>query len=129
MGDHLIERTVVKHLLKRATLTDTLCIDFTPARHHQLDEASKVILNSTGCIKDIGKNLICWDAIDTGIFLLTKNFFQALDELVPWLGVDIEIIDVIRSLISRGYHFRTCDVSGSFWADVDTKEDLNTVRV
>lgn len=129
MGDHLIERTVVKSLLKRATLTDTLCIDFTPASHHQLDEASKVVLDSSGCIKEIGKNLVQWDAIDTGIFLLTKNFFQALDELIPWLGVDIEIIDVIRFLTRRGYRFRTCDVSGSFWADVDTKEDLNTVRV
>ena len=129
MGDHLIERMPVKHLLKRITSSDTLCIDCTPAKHCQLDEASKVIIDNTGYIKDIGKDLIKWDAIDTGIFLLTKNFFQALDELIPRLGTDIEINDVIQFLISQGYRFETCDVSGSFWADVDTEEDLNTVRV
>ncbi len=129
MGDHLIEPRLVKHLMKTRTLCDTLCVDRTPEEHHELDEASKVVLDSSGCIKDIGKNLTYWDAIDTGVFLLTKEFFQALDELIPWLGADIEIIDVIWFLTSRGYRFRTCDVSGSFWADVDTKEDLNTVRV
>ena len=124
----MIERTVDKSLLKRATLTDTSCIDFTPAAHHQLDETSKVILHSTGCIKDIGKNLVHWDAIDTGIFLLTKNFFQALDELILWLGVDIDIIDVIRFLTRRGCRFRTCDLSVSCWSDVYTTGALNRVR-
>ncbi len=129
MGDHLIERRVVKHLLDRETSADILCIDYTPAKHLQLDEATKVILDSDSCIRDIGKNLIYWDAIDTGVFLLTNNFFQALDELVPELGVDVEISDVIRFLVQDDYRFKTCDVSGSFWVDVDTERDLNTARV
>lgn len=129
MGDHLIERKLVKRLLNGATLSDTLCIDYAPAEHLQVDEATKVMLDSDCCIKDIGKNLIYWDAIDTGVFLLTKNFFQAIDELTAKLGLDIENSEVIRSLVSQGYRFRTCDVSGSFWADVDTETDLRTVRV
>ncbi len=129
MGDHLIERKPVKRLLNRTTSSNTLCIDYAPGGHCQLDEANKVVLDSADCIKDIGKNLAQWDAIDTGVFLLTKNFFQGLDELTPRLGTDIGINDVIQLLISQGYHFETCDVSGSFWADVDTEEDLNTVRV
>ncbi len=129
MGDHLIERTLVERLLNKATLGNTLCVDHTPAEHHELDEANKVVLDSAGCITDIGKNLSYWDVIDTGIFLLTANFFQALDQLVSELGVDIEINDVIRYLISQGSRFETCDVSGSFWADVDTEKDLDTVRV
>jgi len=129
MGDHLIERKLVEHLLNRSTFSDTLCIDYTPAKHHQLGEATKVAVDSAGCIKDIGKNLIYWDALDTGVFLLTENFFQALDELVPKLGIDIEISDVIRFLTSRGHRFDTCNVSGHFWADVDTEEDLKMLRV
>jgi len=31
--------------------------------------------------------------------------------------------------MSRGHRFDTCDVSGCFWADVDTEEDLKMVRV
>ncbi len=127
MGDHLIERKLVRHLLNEPTLSDTLCIDYTPAKHLQLAEATKVVVDSVGNINDIGKDLIYWDAIDTGAFLLTGNFFQVLGELVPKLGIDIEISDVIRFLVSRGHRFDTCDVSGRFWADVDTEEDLKRV--
>ena len=128
MGDHLIERKMVKRLLNKQTLNETLCIDYTPYQHHQLAEATKVIIDGAGCIKDIGKELVCWDAIDTGIFLLTENFFKAIDELVQYHSIDVEISDVIRFLISQGRSFDTCNVSGCSWTDVDTKEDLDLAR-
>ena len=129
MGDHLIEPALVKHLLEMPNLTDTLCIDRTPEEHHELDEANKLVLDDNGCIGAIGKDLRSWDAVDTGVFLLTRNFFRAMDELIPQLGMDIEINDVIRHLISKNYCFQTCDTSGCFWADVDTEEDFNMVQV
>ncbi len=128
MGDHVIDPKLARRFVDSLSLTETLCVDYTPAEHHQLAEATKVAVDSAGYIKDIGKDLICWDALDTGVFLLTENFFQALDELVPRLGTDIEISDVIRFLVSQGYRFDTCNVSGRFWADVDTEEDLNMVE-
>ncbi len=128
MGDHLIEPKLAKHLVNRLTLTETLCIDYTPAKHLQLAEATKVAVDSAGYISDIGKDLVYWNALDSGVFLLTENFFQALDELIPRLGIDIEISDVIRFMVSRGHRFNTCSVSGHYWADVDTPEDLNVVR-
>jgi len=129
MGDHLIERKLTRRLLNRLTHTETLCVDYTPAKHHVVAEATKVAVDNAGCIKGIGKDLIYWDALDAGVFFLTENFFQALDELVPRLGIDIELSDVIRFLVSRGHRFHTCNISGCFWADVDTEEDLNRVRV
>jgi len=128
MGDHLIEERIVKRLLDRQTFNETLCIDYTPAQHHELAEATKVTVDSAGYIKDIGKDLIYWDALDTGVFLLTEHFFQALHELIQHHGIDIEISDVIRSLTSQRHRFDTCDVSGCFWVDVDTKEDLDLAR-
>jgi len=129
MGDHLIDDRLVKCLMDRHPINETLCVDFMPAGYHHLDEATKVAVDSNGCIKDIGKDIVCWDALDTGIFLLTDKFFQALSELVHRLGTDIEIADVIRFLISQGHRFDTCNVSGCFWMDVDTEEDLNMARV
>ena len=129
MGDHLIEEKLVKRLVDRQAFTETLCIDYTPASHHQLAEATKVAIDDTGCIEDIGKDLIHWDALDTGVFLLTENFFQAIDELIPHLGTNIEMSDVSRFLISKGHRFDTCNVSGRFWADIDTDDDLDQVRV
>ncbi len=128
MGDHLIDGEIVKRLLDRPVFNETLCIDFTPDRHHEIAEATKVIVDSAGYIRNIGKDLVYWDALDTGVFLLTEHFFQALQELVPHRGIDITVSDVIRLLIGRGHPFDTCDVSGCFWADIDTEEDLDTVR-
>jgi choline kinase len=128
MGDHLIDGEIVKRLLDRPVFNETLCIDYTPAHHHELAEATKVTVDSAGYIKDIGKDLVYWDALDTGVFLLTEAFFQALNELVQYHGTDVKISDVIRFLVGSGHHFDTCDVSGCFWADVDTKEDLDMVR-
>jgi len=128
MGDHLIDGEIIKHLLDRPVFNETLCIDYTPAYHHELAEATKVTVDSAGYIKDIGKDLVYWDALDTGVFLLTENFFRALHELVQHRGTEVTISDVIRFLVGRGYPFDTCDVSGCFWADVDTKEDFDMVR-
>ena len=124
MGDHLIESDIIKNLLNRQTFNETLCIDYLPAQYHQLAEATKVSVDSAGCIKDIGKELVHWDALDTGVYLLTENFFLAVDETVNHRGINIEMADVIRFLISKGHRFDTCNTSGCFWIDVDTEEDL-----
>ncbi|GAH72444.1 unnamed protein product, partial [marine sediment metagenome] len=107
MGDHLIEVEIVRRLLDRQNPTETLCVDFTPAPHHRVDEATKAAIDNAGCIQGIGKDLACWDALDTGTFLLTEDFFQALHELVQQRGTDVEMSDVIRFLVSRGHLFDT----------------------
>jgi len=130
MGDHLIEKKLVKHLLDNSqTLNETLCVDYVPAQYHQLDEATKVTVNNTGAIKDIGKELVYWDALDAGVFILTENFFRALHRLVHQGGTGVEITNVIQFLVSQGYRFDTCNISGYSWMDVDTKEDLNMARI
>ncbi|MBA7684136.1 Bifunctional IPC transferase and DIPP synthase [subsurface metagenome] len=137
MGDHLIGERLIKRLLDRRTLGETLCIDYEPALHHQLAEATKVAVDDAGCIKDIGKDLVHWDALDTGVFLVTESFFKAVHELVLKAvhelvhrrGTNIEITDAILHLISQGHRFNTCNVSGCFWMDVDTEEDLNRARM
>jgi len=127
MGDHMIEPRMVSHLLHRALIAETLCVDFAPAEWHDLVEATNVVVDSSGCIRHIGKGLDYWDALDTGVFLLTEKFLDATDELFPKLGSDIEISDVVRFMVSRGNRFATCDVGDSLWADIDTEEDLKRV--
>lgn len=128
MGDHLIEEKLVRRLLGSETLGECLCVDYTPAQHHKIEAATKVAVNITGYIKNIGKELDLWNALDTGVFLITDDFFKAVDEVVQSCGTDIETADVVRFLIGRGHCFHTCDVSGCFWIDVDTPKDLGLVR-
>lgn len=123
MGDHIIEPRLVSRLLDNALAAETLCVDFAPGGHHQLEEATKVLVDGSGCIRNIGKELSSWDGLDTGVFMLTEGFLDAIDELIPELGIQVEISDVVRFMIGEGQRFTTCNVSGYFWADVDTEED------
>jgi len=128
MGDHLIEGDLVSRLVDSSATGETLCVDHSPRGYLDINEATKVALDGDGCITGIGKGLADWDALDTGVFLLTSRFFRELKKLVRRQGVDLEMSDVIRSLIVQGYRVGTCDVSGCFWVDVDTEDDLNLVR-
>ncbi len=128
MGDHMIEAEMVRRLVSNLPMSSTLCVDYRPAEHHEIDEATKVSVNEAGDIGGIGKQLRNWDALDTGVFLLTDEFFRAVDSLVAHGGTDTEITDVVRYLVSRGYRFGTRDVSGCLWMDVDTQEDLRVAR-
>jgi choline kinase len=128
MGDHIIEPKGIQHLLSSELLIDTLCVEYRPTPLHDIEEATKVVLNKDGSIRDIGKGLGYWDALDTGVFLLTERFFIAVEELFHLQGNTIEISDVIRFMISRGIRFNTCDMSGCSWMDIDIEEDLKLAR-
>ena len=124
MGDHIIDQRVIQRLVGSRIVTNTLCIEYKPAQAHDIEEATKVALNNDGSIKDIGKGLNNWDALDTGVFVLTEIFFNAVEELISTRGIFIEMSDVINYMVSRKYRFDTCDVSDYFWMDIDFEEDL-----
>ena len=128
MGDHIIEPNAVWRLLSTKEITDTLCVEYRPMHYHNIEEATKVALFEDGGIRDIGKELIHWDALDTGVFLLTERFFNAVEELTRLSGNKIETSDVIRFMVLRGHRFNTCDVSGCSWMDIDIVEDLKLAR-
>jgi len=128
MGDHIIQPEIVRRLLSNNIITDTLCVEYRPAFRHDIEEATKVALYEDGCIRDIGKKLKSWDALDTGVFLLTERFFNAVEELARLRGNNIEMSDVIRFMVAQGHRFNTCDVSGCFWIDIDIEGDLKLAR-
>ena len=45
------------------------------------------------------------------------------------MGDDVGITDVVRYMGGVGKPFATCDVSGEFWADVDTLDDYESVDI
>jgi CDP-L-myo-inositol myo-inositolphosphotransferase len=128
MGDHIIQTEIVWRLLSTKIITDTLCIDYPPALRHDIEEATRVALYEDGCIRDIGKKLKSWDALDTGVFLLTERFFNAVEELARLRGNSIEMSDVIRFMVAQGHRFNTCDVSSCSWMDIDIEEDLKLAQ-
>ena len=127
MGDHIMHGDYVSRFLDESPCQETLGVDFSPGGHHILEEATKVRVDNKGLINDIGKELMRWDGVDTGVFLLTESFLSAARELYLTRGIDIEISEVIRFMLGGGQDFVTVDTTGPFWADIDTVEDIKLV--
>ena len=128
MGDHIIETSIISRLLSTEVIEDTLCVEYPSTSYHNTEDATKVALFADGSIQDISKEIRRWDALDTGVFLLTERFFNAVNKLALLYGNALEISDVIRFMISQEYHFNTCDVGDCLWMDIDTEEDLKLVQ-
>ena len=127
MGDHPIGPDIVQRLLYDPPEECVLCIDSEAWHPWQLDDATRVLVDAGGYVVGIGKDLKVWSAIDTGVFSMTPRVFSVIDRLSQLKGLDVSISDIVRYLGRSGRPFATCDVSGMFWADVDTIEDYQAV--
>jgi len=124
MADHVIESSLIREALRNVDRYPLLCIDRSPQHKQPLEDATRVLVDSNGYICDIRKQIQKYNAFGTGVFV-----------------VDAAVLGKIRSLSSDGHSFTlnqcwqklvpdklrlwACDVSGMFWFDVDTKEDLD----
>lgn len=127
MGDHPISPQIVECLLTNDCDSCVLCVDSQAWHTSQLNDGTRVQVNPDGYIGSIGKSLNVWNAIDTGVFKMTSDFFSTVECLMEKQGIDVSITDVVRHMGSIGKPFATCDVSGMFWADVDTFEDYQSI--
>jgi len=124
MADHIFEGNILKKLLKQdLDCAGILCIDKNPGEYIDLNDATKVKLRE-GMVEDIGKDLEKWDAIDTGIFLLSPQIFEVLEENLSQGKTTLS--EGIKALASRGV--RTIDIEDNFWIDIDTEKDLKNAE-
>lgn len=124
MADHIISPQILTPLLATEDNHDTLCVDRLAHTPSQVDDATKVWVNEGGFITHIGKGIEVWNAIDAGVFRLTPAIFAAIDNLFLSGKESPTLSDAVTWLIEKGEGMRACDVSGAFWMDVDTLEDL-----
>jgi choline kinase len=123
MSDHIIESRLVEAAVKGFGGKPLLCVDASPRYLRDLKEATKVLVDGRGYIREIGKNLELWNGVDTGVFLLTSRVFDALPRGVvpPTLSHWMRRLIGLKAL-------KACDVSGCFWLDIDTWGDLSWAR-
>jgi choline kinase len=121
MVDHLFAAPV---LTKLATTTmkqgeaARLLVDRAPFGL-DLSDATKVRIEAERIVA-IGKGLEPWDAIDTGVFLLTRSVFDAIRE-VP-ASEPLTVSSAMRRLAWSGA-FGAVEIGGVAWVDVDTPAD------
>lgn len=125
MGDHIVEPAIIETALRsrnNGNVDVALCTDRTPFfsnREHDLP--TKVLLDDNSKMIDIGKRIPIWNCIDTGVFLMTRNIFNALHSLYT---EKLTITGGVKNLIRTKNPVIGVDVSGMFWSDVDTYLDL-----
>ncbi len=121
MSDHIFDyRTLCKlRTLELGSDAGALCVDHNLNRVPNLDDATKV-RTENGRLINLNKSLADFNAIDTGIFVLTPDLFEALRQ--SQMRGDESLSGGIGILSQQG-RMRTVDIGDRFWQDVDTIPD------
>ena len=123
MGDHIFTSKVIKGILK--VKGDLVIATDSNPKYIDVGEATKILTDADE-IKDIGKDLTEFNAVDTGIFLCSKQIFPVITECVK--DGKEEWSDSIKKYIEN-HKAVPYDASASIWLDVDTKEDLKKAEI
>ena len=127
MADHMVSPDLLAPLLDVQGKGNALAVDFDFSLR-QMEEGTRVLVEEHGYIVSIGKNLKNWNGIDAGVFRFWPDIFEAIEQEFSEERAQYELSHAVTRLISEGGALQACDVSGSFWHDVDTWEDLVYVR-
>jgi len=119
MTDHIFDPTIARDLIKAAEHHDgiTLAVDeLLDNPLVDLDDVTRVHIEQ-GKINSIGKEIINFNAFDTGIFLCTTVIFDALKQGSRKTG-NAGLSTGVQLLAAAGKAY-TSDINGRFWVDVD----------
>ncbi len=122
MADHLVSPRIVLTLLGRPRLSHVLCVSRQTRAGAVPYDATKVWMDQHGRVQRIGKRLKHWHAVDGGVFLFQPRVFDHLSDLVHRFDGHCSITSLARHMIRSSDDLYTCDVSGGFWVDVDTRD-------
>jgi choline kinase len=122
MSDHLFEPKTAKALLHEPLSDDEviLAVDYQIDRVFDLDDATKVQCNGNQIV-GIGKDLACYNALDTGMFLCSPTLFHRLESAKK--NGNCSLSDGMRQLGGE-QKLRAFDIGDAHWQDVDTPEAL-----
>ena len=122
MADHLIEPALYAALAKGASARNRVAVEFAPRDDPRAGEATLALVRD-GAVRDLGKGLRAWNALDTGAFWCTPRVFEALTPVLR----DGEAGALFASLAHAG-ELDSTDVTGAAWIDIDTPADLREAK-
>ena len=117
MADHLFDAQILKNLFATPLPPGhcRLAVDFHPENIPDLADATKVAVQD-GRVRDIGKEIENYNAIDTGIFLCSRGIFDALETALS-AGKE-SLSDGIRELAGLE-RMEAMNIGDLFWQDID----------
>ena len=122
MTDHIFEPETVAALTRQPIKEGEtiLAVDQKLECIFDMDDATKVRCIGNYII-DIGKQIMPYDAIDTGMFYCTPSIFQWLDSAMN--NGNCSLSDGMR-LMAQQRKLRAFDIGDAMWQDVDTPDAL-----
>ena len=127
MADHLMAPGLLKELVARQPDGNFIAVD-RRGDGKDIEECTRVWTDRAGLVTRIGKNVTPWNGIDAGAFRLTPAIFDALEDVIVEDETEYELSRAIIRMIELGHPLEACDISGWFWQDIDTWDDLTRVR-
>ena len=128
MGDHLAGPGIVRRLVREAydgpPGGNLLAVDFNAWVPAQVADATRVLVDGSGRITRIGKQLEEFNGVDTGFFLLQPEVISIAELLCAGSSV-FELTDLMRHLATTTPGLMSVDVSGELWLDIDGPNDLD----
>jgi choline kinase len=126
MGDHVFEPPVLQRMLQfpAGDGDSFLAVDARPATPEQIAEATKVRREGSRIVA-IGKQLVDFDALDTGVFVCSPVLFEALE--IARVQGDTTLSGGIRELAARGL-MHGMEIGDAAWCDIDTRSDLEAAE-
>jgi len=123
MADHAVGGEVMDLVRNHEPPADgaTLLVDYKLDTIFDMDDATKVYADA-GRVKAIGKELVGYNCIDTGVFVCTFGLMDALHTVYRERG-DVSLTEGIQHL-ARRQRMHSLDIGDGFWQDIDTPDML-----
>ena len=125
MADHMVSPELLSRVHESQGHDSVLAVDFDEIER---DEATRVFVDPEGLVTRIGKGLSRWNGIDAGVFRLTLSIYDSIEELVREEREEYELGEAVARMLGKGNPLQACDISGCFWRDIDTWDDLQDAR-
>ena len=117
MADHLVTPEALQAMIDAPPGRNRLLVDPRIEQVHDLEDATKVWVDA-GRIIRIGKELAHFNAVDCGVFRLTRRYFEAMGRQIG-RGRD-SISEGVRELIAADDFESVPIPASSHWIDIDT---------
>jgi len=126
MCDHVFESRTAAALLQQPLAKDEviLAVDEKLDSIFDMDDATKVC-RMGDYIVDIGKQIRCYDAVDTGMFLCSPDVFQWLERVKK--NDNCSLSDGMRQM-AQHRRLRAFDIGDGWWQDIDSPATLDYAR-
>jgi 1L-myo-inositol 1-phosphate cytidylyltransferase len=123
MADHLFAADLLETMAHVDPGADNvvLAIDRKLESVYDMEDATKVVVSGNQIV-EIGKELVGFNGVDTGVFACSSALVESLRKVEALKG-DCSLTDGVRGLATLG-RFRGFDIGDSWWQDVDTPEAL-----